>query len=668
MVDYTEDEGFTLADYAAMDNIVDILDKAEAQAIADRAREQYEVDEKSRQDWVEAYDKGMDMALQVKKAKTYPFAGCSNVIFPAITTASIQFAARAYPGIFPGRDIVKAKIIGDDSGQFRVNPETQEQIPVVPAGAKAARGKRVSQFMSWQLLEQIEDWEEETDQMLHNLPIGGTCFRKVSDANGMPNSQYLAGRDVTVNYGAKSLATAPQITECFDLWPHEIIERAEAGIYNYEAVESFLDRDSTESIEMLECHCRYDLDGDGVPENYIVTMAKEGMLPVRIMANYMPDNPTLRRVTYIKYGFIPNPDGGFYDIGFGWLLGPLNSEINTAINQLNDAAHWQNSKSGFIGKRLRLPAGNARFRPGEWKNVDSFGETLRNEMVPLDFGGPSPTTFQLLSLMISSAQDISSVKDIMMGETNSNLAPTTILTLVEQGAKQFVAIYKRVHRALKQELAAIYRIDAANADEIGPLYQEIVDDDEASPSDFAQDMNIVPVTDPDMVTHGAAMAKSQALLEMASQGLVDRNEATRRMLTAMNIEDPEALAIKQAPPDPEVMIKMAKLENDKARIAMAMDKTRAEILKMHTEAVENVANAEATEQGTQLERYTAQMAAMEKLLNELSAIQGVAGQPSNGGVLPAPGGVLPAPQAPNEGNSLGNGAGAPQQGQPPSVI
>ncbi len=666
-----EEEILPLELLAEESNLMGVVDENAIMLATRRAHEQYEIDEASRQDWVDAYDKGMEMALQKKKNKSYPFNGCSNVIFPLITTASIQFAARAYPGIFPGRDIVKAKIIGDDSGLVDPNQQAEGGGPVyaVPPGAKADRARNVSEFMSWQLLEEMESWETDTDQLLHNLPISGCAFRKLWWNNG-PDSKYLSARDLVVNMDAKSLKKAPQVTEVFELYPFQMAERVMTGLYDADAVEALVPEGSTEPVELLEAHCRYDMDGDGYPEPYIITMTKNGGIPLRVVANFFPEDavafdqtgsPIEPRQYYIKYDFIPNPDGGFYGIGFGWLLGPLNSEVNTAINQLNDAAHWQNSKSGFIGKRLKLRAGDARFKPGEWKPVESFGETIKNELVPLDFGGPSPTTFQLLSLMISAAQDISSVKDVMMGETSTNLAPTTILTLVEQGSKQFVAIYKRIHRALKHEMRLLFQMDGENIESVYPKYQQILDRDFLSPEDFALDMDVMPITDPEMVTNGAAMAKAELIMSLADQGKLDPMEATKRVLAAANIDDPESLMPKEPQPDPETLIKMAKLENDKARIAIAAQKAQAEILEMETAAIENVANAESKEQGRQLELYMAQLGALKEMMNEFGNVSGMAGQPANaGGVQPAP--QVPAvPGANGQGAAMGNG---PQPVQP----
>lgn len=655
-------EGLTIEEIAQADNLVGILGDTEISTLGSDCKEQLQRDESDRKTWLDTHDKALKLALQEAEGKDYPFDNASNVIYPLITTAAVQFAARAYPAIVPGREIVKAKVIGDDSGLYQVDPNTGESQMVEPAGQKAGRASRLAKWLNNQLLEQESSWESDTDAMLHYLPIAGCAFRKRWWDRG-PKSKYCSARDIVVNMNAQSLETAQQVSEVFALYPHEIKERANREIYDRDAVNRDLKGDESDQIEMVEAHCRADLDEDGYPEPYIVTFNRDSGTVYRVVNNFgdveldkagnvIAIKP---RTYYIKYDFIPNPDGGFYGIGFGWLLGPINRAINTAINQLNDAAHWQNAPSGFIGKRLRLRAGDTRFKPGEFKPVDATGEAIRNDIVTLDFKGPSPVTFQLLGLMINAGQDISSVKDIMLGDMDQNVAPTTALTLVEQGSKQFTAIYKRVHRSLKKEMALLLQHNREHVEEIGELYVKMLDDDEASPEDFMTLAEVVPLTDPDMVSETAAMAKAQFLEQLAMQGRIDPQESLRRTLHAANIEDVESLMPKASgEPDPDIMIKMAKLENDKARIANDTKRMESELLVQQTEAIKNLAQAEAEEEGQQISRYKAEVQAIGKVLNEIGKLQGMAAQPGN-----------PQGAGPNGGSGgpqgMGGATGLPQQ-------
>jgi chaperonin GroES len=659
----------TLEQIAQADNLVPMLERSDISAIGADCKQQLERDEQSRDEWIKTHDMAMEMALQQSKAKDYPFQGASNVVYPLITTGAVQFAARAYPAIIPGREVVKAKVIGDDSGLYQVDMQTGEQQEVEPAGLKAGRASRIAKWMSFQLLEVEPSWESDTDTMLHYLPIAGCAFRKRWWDRG-PKSKFCSARDVVVNMSAQALETAQQISECFALYYHEVKERANRDLYDRDAVDQDLTGDEEDQIEMVEAHCRIDLDEDGYPEPYIVTMNKDSGAVYRIVQNFgrvelNELNEVIAiepRAYYVKYDFIPNPDGGFYGIGFGWLLGPINRAINTAINQLNDAAHWQNSPAGFIGKRLRLKAGDTRFRPGEYKPVEAVGEAIRNDIVTLDFNGPSNVTFQLLGLMINAGQDISSVKDIMLGDMEQNVAPTTALTLVEQGQKSFTAIYKRVHRALKKEMKLLLQHNKEHVDQIAQAYVEVLDHDEAAPEDFMTMAEVVPLTDPDMVSESAAMAKAQFLESLAMQGRVDPQESLRRTLMAANIEDIEALMPKSSgEPDPEIMLKMAKIENDKLRIQNDTARMESELMLQRTEAIKNLAQAEAEEEGQQIARYKAEVDAIGRVLNEVGKLQGMAAQPSDGG------GAGPDSQAGGPQGMAGNGAGAQQLGNGPAA-
>jgi len=616
-------------------NLIDELDPSELAGIVSQCSTQLQIDEKSRKEWLDVYHEAMKLALQEAERKNYPFEQAANVVYPLLTTASVQFAARAYPGLFPSRNIVKARIVGDDSGKYlpRQTAEGVELQEVVPPGEKASRAQRVSRFASFALKEWDEDWEADTDALLHNLPIAGCAFRKRWWNNG-PKSKFITAENLVVNNAAKSLDTAPQVSERIFLYPHEIQQRVASGYYNEEAAKQYYEtQDSGEPYEIIEAHCRYDIDGDGYDEPYIVTFVRGDERALRVAENI--GEPIMEggevtgfkpRAYYVKFPFIPNPSGGFYDIGFGTLLAPINKSVNASINQLLDAAHWQNAPSGFIGRRLHLKAGDMRMRPGEYKLVNVMGDDLRKEIYHMQFPGPSPVTFNLLSLMINAGQDISSVKDIMLGDSEKNLAPTTALTLVEQGTKQFTAIYKRIHRALKREMKLLFDQMRENSAEIEQVYLATLDDDQANVSDFDDDYALVPVTDPDMVSDQVAMAKAQFLEELAAQGRVDPAESLKRTLEAANIEDPEALIPKQQEPDPEILIKMAKLENEKARIENDTKRAHAEILEQHTQAMKNLADAEAAEDGVQIERYKAEVDAITRTLNELGRIQQVEGQ------------------------------------------
>jgi chaperonin GroES len=344
----------------------------------------------------------------------------------------------------------------------------------------------VSRYMSYQLLYEMEEWEEDTDVLLHHLPIVGCAFRKVwrSETLGRNKSEMVPAIHLVVNNKVRSLDEAPAVTHEIFLYPQDIEERKLNG--------TFLDIDLpapvTEGQEndedaphmFLEQHKYLDLDEDGYKEPYIVTVHKESCQVVRIVANFsmeaVKDNgKKIVRIAkeqyFVKYSFIPDPKGGFYDIGFGRLLESLGETIDTTINQMLDAGHLQNAGGGFIGTGIRLKkGGQIKVSPGRFEQVEMTGK-LGDQIHMHQFQGPSAVLFNLLGMMIEAAKDITAVKDILTGDTNGQTqTATTTLAMIEQGLKVFTAIYKRIYRALKDEFRLLFDLNAKHIDEKAYLH------------------------------------------------------------------------------------------------------------------------------------------------------------------------------------------------------
>jgi len=659
-----EDSGVdfpTKEQIANTENIAELLDRSELARIGMDAKDQIELDDMSRQEWSDACEDGFRLAMQVAENKSYPFDRASNVIYPLITTAALQFAQRCYPAVVPGDRVVQCVVIGDDSGMYEVatdqngqpvvDPQTgQPQTQMVtPPGIKADRADRVSRHMSWQALFSIEGWEANIDQMLHYLPIAGCAFRKCyyDEKGRRPAVDWIPADKFIINNSAKSIRRAPRYAIEFELYPYEIREKQLRGEYRDVTLES-LDvadeqdqRDDQAPRTFYEVYTRLDLDGDGYAEPYVMHVHEDGEI-LRIEKNFgvtHEDGTIDPYVDCIKYSFIPNPEGGFYDVGFGWLLGPINKTINTTINQLLDAGHWQNAPSGFLGRGIRLGrAGRIELSPNTLKSVDSTGEDLQKNIWIYEHPGPSRVLFSMLQLMIEAGRDISSVQDILQGRTEKNLAPTTISTLVEQGMMTFTSIFKRVHRALKEEFGLIYEINARTLPQHMYAYGDILDNPQAiSGEDYVEKgMDIRPITDPKMVSDQVKQARASFLMQMQETGQVQGREATKRMLEAYNIEDPEALLPDEAQEAQvsEQQARMAALQEQMLEQqvrktaadaikhetdaglkpieqARKVDETRANILNKRTGAIKNVADAEAAEEGQQLERYKRQTESQE---------------------------------------------------------
>lgn len=543
-----------------MDNAAEAFKPEELSVLGARVVREYQIDKDSRADWEQTATRAMNMAKQKKETKSSPWDGASNVKYPMLTTAALQFAARAYPAIVDGPRIVKCAVMGRDQ-----------------QGLKAAMADRVAQHMSYQLLYEMPEWEADMDTALHQIPVVGCAFKKVyadpmSEAG--VRSELVSAFNFVVNQKTKSLETTPRATHVFHLYPHEIGERIRSGRFSEFDVKSGGDGGDDDSAphEFLEQHRYWDADGDGVDEPWIVTVHKKLETVVRIMPCFDVAEIDVdqikgriirikRKNYFVKIPFLPDPEGGFYDIGFGKLLEALNDVIDTTINQMMDAATLQNSGGGFAAAGVNLGKSRIKFKMGEFQTVPSAGQDIRQALFQPEFRGPSPVLFQLLGLMMESGKDIASIKDILTGETPNNQTATSTMAAIEQGLKVFTAIYKRVFRALKSEFGLIYDINRATLNQ--PKYFALMDEPVAvTKDDYHDDLDVMPVADPNTVTDMQRMAKAQFLMEQVASGNPHINplEATRRALEAARIERIEDVLIAQPPPPDPLQVEGAKTE------------------------------------------------------------------------------------------------------------
>jgi len=535
-------------------NIIPMLDSEVVQNIGLEVTRGYDVDKGSRADWESQTKIAMDLAMQVATEKTWPWPKAANVKYPLITTAAIQFSARAYPAIVKGQDVVKGEVIGPD-----------------PDGAKKQRAERIGQHMSFQVLEEIEDWDEEEDKLLLQMAIVGCAFRKTyfDTMLGRPCSDLISANDLVFDH-ATPWKKLRRKTHKLNLYKNDVIERIRGGIFS--EIELGLpegkDNDEDGYFEFLECHCWYDLDGDGYKEPYVCTVKKDTSECVRIIARfddtgvYLNDKQEISQIKpveyFTKFSFMPNPDGGSYDVGLGMLLNPINETVNTVLNQILDAGTLQNTGGGFIGAGLKMKSGTAKFVPGEYKPVDVGGGKISDNIYHMQFPGPSTVLFQLLGMLIEAGKDISSVKDILTGDQQINQTATTTLALIEQGQKVFSAIYKRVHRALKQEFKKLYRLNKLYLlpqdyyrfqDKVEVIYLDDYQGDET---------DVAPVSDPTLVSDAQELTRAEALMKFVGDPWFDQRVLREKYLKALKEQDVETLLVKEPPPqfDPAAIQKM----------------------------------------------------------------------------------------------------------------
>lgn len=643
---------------AEKQNVAEMLEENDLKTIGMRCVSEYEADLESRSEWEEQLKDAIKLAKQVREDKNYPWAGAANVKYPLLAEAAVSFAARAYPELVPAKP-VKAEVIGAD-----------------PDGAKANKAARVSDFMSYQVLTEMDYWEEETDLLLCQLPILGNAFRKTYQGSLGVESRFISALDLVVNHNAKSLANCRRESEKLEFYANDVKERQRLGVWRDVKLTPDTregEPDEDKPYDFIEQHRWLDLDDDGYEEPYVVTVHIATSTVMRIFPRFTPDDVILNgknevvRIEaerfYTHYQFFPNPDGGLYGWGLGNLLYPLNESINTVLNQLLDAGTLANLQGGFIAKGIRVKGGNFRLSPGEWKQIDSTGMEMKDSIVPIPAKEPSVVLFQLLGFLVDAGKSLANLKDVLAGEMpNANVPATTVLAMIEQGQKVFNSIYKRIYRALKQEFKKIYKLDGESLTD--EEYQRVLDDPQATMQDFDQESyDICPAADPAASSQAQRLVRAQALMPMAQVPGFNAEAIYTEMLQAMGVDDPKrfydpqkADAQKLAQMQTQMEAMERELAVKEADALAKAQKTQAEIKKIHADALKSLAETEAVEEGTQMGQYRMQL---DRIAAELGVLANGATDPRGMGVLEGPPGNGMVPQQVGGGNAGPAGLAGP---------
>lgn len=612
-------------------NLTDRFSEADLGSIGNHVWESYASDLASRQGWEKRCAAGMDLAMQISKEKSFPWPNCSNVAFPLVTIAALQFHARAYPAIISGTEVVKCR------------------VGYEPTAEKTAIAEAVGKYMSYQVLEQDTAWEEGHDRLLLNYAIVGCAFVKTyySTLARHNTSELVLAQDLVVNYFAKSIDTARCKTHIVPTYRNEVLEGIRSDNPKFRDVSKepwFVataqpltppaPRDGTQApipststpFTFLEQHTWLDLDQDGYEEPYIVTIDEKSRAVLRIVARWERDEDitynsrgqvvSIRSTEYFtKYGFIPSPDGSIYDMGFGVLLGPLNESVSSAINQLMDAGTMAIGAGGFLGRGAKIRGGVYTFSPFEWKRVDSTGEDLAKSIVQLPVREPSSVLFSLLSLLIDYTNRISGATETMVGENPGQNTPAeTSRSMVEQGMKVYAAIFKRTWRAMKEEFRKLYILNAL----FGPVkYRHL----------FLHDPNdICPAADPNIVSDSERFMRASAIATRASTTPgYDPAAVELNFLKSLRVDSPEqfykGFDPATQPKDPRIVVaemktqlEFAKLQNAQQEFAATLMEDRrlnqAEMLKIQAQVVYLMAQADGEADNKEIVRMQTALAAM----------------------------------------------------------
>jgi len=579
-------------------NLAGRFSEVDQARLADYIWQGYSNDLQSRSQWERRMQAAMDLALQLQKDKSFPWANSSNVAFPLITIATLQFHSRAYPALVSGPEIVKYRVMGED-----------------PRGEEKARALRIGAHMSYQILEEDQSWEEQHDRLLINLPIVGCAFKKSFHSASLRSnkSELVLAKDFVLDYYAKSVETCARKTHVIPLSRNEMYEKMLLGVFNDYTEEEWFQQparvlevpgesrtdqrdgvrpppaDAATPFTTLEQHCWLDLDGDGYAEPYIVTIEGASKKLLRVVARWERMEDVLKtsagriysiRATeyFTKYTFIPAPDSSIYDLGFGILLGPLNESVNTAVNQIFDAGTMATTGGGFLGRGAKIRGGKLQFAPLEWKTVDATGDDLRKSIFPLPVREPSPVLFNLLSLLINYTERISGSTDIMVGENiGQNTPKGTADMLVEQGSKIYSAIFKRVWRAMKEEFKKLY---ALNGIYLPSFHSFGAAGAKALREDYLGDPSrLVPAADPNVVSDAARLQQAIMLKGAAAQTPgYDLEQVERNFLRANKVDGIDLIypgpGKIPAPPNPRIQLEEMKLK----AVAMKLEQQKTEFL------------------------------------------------------------------------------------------
>jgi hypothetical protein len=461
-------------DFAA--NLAESLSDEVMSKISNELRAQYEVDLTSRDEWEQAYIKGLDLLGFKYVVRSQPFRGASSVSHPLLAEAVTQFQAGAYKELLPSGGPVKTAIVGE------VTAEVEQQA------------ERVKEFMNYQIMYKMKEYDPEMDQLLFHLPLAGSAFKKVYyDGNmGRPCSKFIPSEDLVVNYGATDLNDAERITHQIKISPNDLKRQMLSGFYRdsdldvnedesmYQSYSQIQDKyDELEGVKkseysgqymLLEMHVELDLegfenmDGSGAPTGlklpYVVTIEQGQGKILSIYRNYAPDDGLfLRKEFFVHYKFLPGL--GFYGFGLVHMLGGLTRTATAALRQLLDAGTLSNLPAGFKARGLRVRDDGEPLQPGEFRDVDAPNNDIRGSLMPLPYKGPDQTLFSLLGYVVDAGRRFAAIADMKVGDGSQANPVGTTMALLEQGTKVMSGIHKRCHYAQRNEFDLLAKLFAS---------------------------------------------------------------------------------------------------------------------------------------------------------------------------------------------------------------
>ena len=542
-------------------NLAESLGDEVLEPLGSKMVEQYNEYKESRGDWEDTYRNGLELLGFKYERRTEPFRGASGVNHPVLAEAVTQFQAQAYKELLPSDGPVRTQILGD------VNVPKEEQA------------KRVKDFMNYQIMDQMKEYEPEFDQMLFYLPLSGSTFKKVyyDDLLGRAVSKFVPADDLIVPYSANSLDDAEAVIHVVKISENELRKQQVAGFYRDvelgtpPIIQNQLEdkklqlegisKDGQEDQYILyEIHTNLDLEGyedmdamgnpTGIKLPYVITVSQAGNKVLSIRRNYKAEDPKKNKINYfVQFKFLPGT--GFYGFGLIHMIGGLTRTATAALRQLLDAGTLANLPAGFKSRGIRVRDDAQPLQPGEFRDVDAPGGNIKDQFMTLPFKGPDATLLQLMGVVVSAGQRFAAISDMQVGDMNQQAAVGTTVALLERGSRVMSAIHKRLYVGLKQEFKLLAEVFKTY---LPPVYPYDVPGArrEIKVQDFDDRVDILPVADPNIFsqTQRISLAQSQLQLAQSNPQIHNLYQAYRSMYDALGVKNVNAILPPPAQPVP----------------------------------------------------------------------------------------------------------------------
>jgi hypothetical protein len=530
-------------------NLAEILEDDILDPLGSKLVENYRDYKSSRKDWESTYTKGLDLLGFKYTERTEPFRGASSATHPVLAEAVTQFQAQAYKELLPAGGPVRTQILGASNRQ------------------KEDQATRVKDFMNYQIMDRMSEYEPEFDQMLFYLPLSGSTFKKVyyDDLLGRAVSKFVPADDLVVPYSATSLDDAESVIHIIKMSENDLRKQQVSGFYKdvdlaappmntdqvtkkEQELEGVEQTKQDDIYTLLECHVNLDLDGfedvnpeDGEPTGiklpYVVTVEESTGTVLSIKRNYKIDDPLRNKINYfVHFKFLPGL--GFYGFGLIHMIGGLSRTATSALRQLLDAGTLSNLPAGFKTRGIRVRDDAQPIQPGEFRDVDAPGGNLRDSFLPLPFKEPSATLLQLLGIVVQAGQRFASIADMQVGDGNQGAAVGTTVALLERGSRVMSAIHKRIYSALKIEFKLLAEVFKTYLPPEYP-YDVVGGNKTVKVQDFDDRVDILPVADPNIFsqTQRISIAQTELQLAMSNPKMHNMYQAYRGMYEALGVKN-----------------------------------------------------------------------------------------------------------------------------------